>query len=172
MRHSFAIRRPEKHSVHAYARGVVSDSLCWDFLLPLTLTWLRSQANGQNCIGIERYLVHRSRYQEFLNIMTPRVKKLRCGAALSSPSSGKTMNVVDCGAMISSRLLTQLEDMLQLAEKQGARILAGGKRFSHPDWPEGHYFQPTLIADVTSQMDIATKEREFSTPHYLAGGSS
>ncbi|GHJ86665.1 hypothetical protein NliqN6_3067 [Naganishia liquefaciens] len=123
-----------------------------------TLMRAAFQANGQNCIGIERYLVHRSRYQEFLNIMTPRVQKLRCGAASSSPSSGKTMNVVDCGAMISSRLLTQLEDMLQLAEKQGARILAGGKRFSHPDWPEGHYFQPTLMADVTSQMDIATKE--------------
>lgn len=65
--------------------------------------------------------------------------------------------------MISSRLLTQLEDMLQLAEKQGARILAGGKRFIHPNWPEGHYFQPTLIADVKPEMDIATQERKSST---------
>lgn len=119
-----------------------------------------SQANGQNCIGIERYLVHRSKYQEFLDIMTPRVRKLRCGSVLSSPSasSDKTIKVVDCGAMISSRLLAQLEDMLQLAEKQGARIVVGGKRYIHPDWPEGHYFQPTLIADVKPKMDIAKHE--------------
>lgn len=96
--------------------------------------------------------------------MTPRVQKLRCGAALSTTSSDKTNKVVDCGAMISSHLLRQLEDMLQLAEKQGARILAGGKRFVHPDWPEGHYFQPTLIADVKPEMDIATQERKFFTP--------
>jgi acyl-CoA reductase-like NAD-dependent aldehyde dehydrogenase len=108
--------------------------------------------------------VHRSKYQEFLDIMTPRVRKLRCGPVLSSTpvSADKLIKVVDCGAMISSRLLAQLEDMLQQAEKQGARIVAGGKRYIHPDWPEGHYFQPTLIADVKPEMDTAKNECEWT----------
>jgi acyl-CoA reductase-like NAD-dependent aldehyde dehydrogenase len=108
--------------------------------------------------------VHRSKYQEFLDIMTPRVQRLRCGPVLSSPpfSEDKLLKVVDCGAMISSRLLAQLEDMLQQATKQGARIVAGGKRYIHPDWPEGHYFQPTLIADVKPEMDIAKNECELA----------
>lgn len=101
--------------------------------------------------------------------MTSRVKKLRCGPVLSSPSASedKIIKVVDCGAMISSRLLAQLEDMLQQAEKQGARILVGGKRYIHPDWPEGHYFQPTLIADVKPEMDIAKNECELPVQFIL-----
>lgn len=92
--------------------------------------------------------------------MTPRVQKLRCGPVLSSPamSNDKIIETVDCGAMISSRLLSQLEDVLEKAEKQGARIVVGGKRHRHPDWPEGHYFQPTLIADVKPEMDVAKHE--------------
>ncbi|KAJ9097269.1 hypothetical protein QFC21_004938 [Naganishia friedmannii] len=125
-----------------------------------TLMRAAFQANGQNCIGIERFLVHRSKYQEFLSMMTPRVQALRCGPVLSpsSSSDGKIIKDVDCGAMISSRLLAQLEHMLQKAEKDGARVLVGGKRYVHPDWPEGHYFQPTLIADVTKDMDVAKHE--------------
>lgn len=98
-------------------------------------------------------------------MMTPRVQALRCGPVLSSSSSSDDRVVVkdvDCGAMISSRLLAQLEDMLLKAERDGAKILVGGKRYVHPDWPEGHYFQPTLLADVTREMDVAKHERESS----------
>lgn len=96
--------------------------------------------------------------------MTPRVQNLRCGPVLSSPatSTDKIIKTVDCGAMISSRLLSQLENTLEKAEKQGARVVVGGKRYSHPDWPEGHYFQPTLIADVKPDMDVAKHECELS----------
>lgn len=96
--------------------------------------------------------------------MTPRVQKLRCGPVLSASvsSADKTIKTVDCGAMISSRLAGQLEGMLVEAEKQGARIVVGGKRHRHPDWPEGHYFQPTLIADVKPEMEVAKHECESS----------
>jgi len=119
-----------------------------------------SQANGQNCIGIERFIVHRSIYQQFIDIMQPRVAALRCGPSLSS-APGKAdgpIETVDCGSMISSRLFNDLESILSSAEKQGARILAGGKRLDHPVWKSGHYFQPTLIVDVTTDMDIARNE--------------
>jgi acyl-CoA reductase-like NAD-dependent aldehyde dehydrogenase len=156
----------EEHCVHSDARGLVRHSYSLERRM---LTLSCSQANGQNCIGIERFLVHRSKYQEFLDIMTPRVQKLRCGPVLSSPAASvdKSIKTVDCGAMISSRLAGQLEDMLAKAEKGGARIVVGGKRHRHPDWPEGHYFQPTLIADVTPEMDVAKHERESFFQHLL-----
>jgi acyl-CoA reductase-like NAD-dependent aldehyde dehydrogenase len=92
--------------------------------------------------------------------MQPRVTALRCGPSLSS-APGKAhgpIETVDCGSMISSRLFDDLESILSSAEKQGARILAGGKRLDHPVWKSGHYFQPTLIVDVTTDMDIARNE--------------
>jgi acyl-CoA reductase-like NAD-dependent aldehyde dehydrogenase len=127
----------------------------------LTLTsLLRSQANGQNCIGIERFIVHRSIYQDFIDTMQPRVAALRCGPSLSSAPGEKDglIPTVDCGSMISSRLFEQLEATLSSAVEQGAKILAGGKRLDHPVWKSGHYFQPTLIVDVNADMDIARNE--------------
>lgn len=48
--------------------------------------------------------------------------------------------------------------MVDDAVKQGARILVGGKEHTHPERPEAHYFEPTLLADVTMDMEIAKQE--------------
>ena len=60
--------------------------------------------------------------------------------------------------MISPARFDHLETLIQEAVGQGATLLAGGKRYNHPDYPKGHFFQPTLIADVTSFMRIAHEE--------------
>lgn len=65
---------------------------------------------------------------------------------------------VDIGAMISSRTFPRLEELIDDAVKNGARLLIGGKTFKHPDFPLGHYFQPTLLVDVTPEMKIAQEE--------------
>lgn len=48
--------------------------------------------------------------------------------------------------------------MLAKAEKQGARIVLGGKRHHHPDRPHAAYFQPTLVVDATVDMEIVKEE--------------
>ena len=52
----------------------------------------------------------------------------------------------------------RLEELIAEAVSQGARLLAGGTRLAHPCWPRGHYFAPTLLADVTPDMRIARAE--------------
>jgi acyl-CoA reductase-like NAD-dependent aldehyde dehydrogenase len=96
-------------------------------------------------------MVHRSLYPRFLEIMTPRVAKLRLGPFLSATD-------VDVGSLISHQPIAKLEAVLDSAVKAGARVLAGGTSFLHPDYPQGAYFQPTLIADVTMDMAIAKEE--------------
>jgi acyl-CoA reductase-like NAD-dependent aldehyde dehydrogenase len=63
--------------------------------------WLRGafQNAGQNCIGIERFIVHSSQHRELVDIFAEKTKKLRFGPALAEDSS--TVAAVDCGAMIS-----------------------------------------------------------------------
>lgn len=99
---------------------------------------------GQNCIGIELFLVPSTLYSSFIEQMLPRVKALRPGT--------------DIGALISQAPIERLERIIADAEKAGARVLAGGKRYVHPDHPQGSYFQPTLIVDVTMDMQIAQEE--------------
>lgn len=104
------------------------------------------QAAGQNCIGIERVIVGPSLYDKLVSILEPRVKALRLG-----PDA-------DLGGMISDASFDRLEELIAEAVSQGARLLAGGKRYNHPDFPMAHYFQPTLLVDVTPKMRIAQNE--------------
>lgn len=112
-----------------------------------------SQAAGQNCIGVERFLVHSSIYDTFVTEMTSRVSDLQVNDVLA-PSDSRT----DVGAMVTDRLFDQLEQLILSAVTDGARLLVGGKRFHHPQFPNGHYFQPTLLVDVTPSMAIARQE--------------
>ncbi|KAH8126742.1 hypothetical protein FP744_10007278 [Trichoderma asperellum] len=104
------------------------------------------QAAGQNCIGIERVISSGAVYDRLIEMLEPRVKAIRLG-----PDA-------DMGAMISDASFSRLEELIAEAVSQGARLLAGGKRYAHPDHPKGHYFQPTLLVDVTPSMRIAQNE--------------
>ncbi|CAD6579898.1 MAG: Meiotic Sister-Chromatid recombination aldehyde dehydrogenase [Alectoria sarmentosa] len=110
------------------------------------------QSAGQNCIGIERIICLHKVYSQLVTILESRIKALRVGSALDDP------NDVEVGAMISDARFGQLEKLTSDAIKQGARCLVGGKRFVHPRYPKGHYFQPTLLVDVTTSMRIANEE--------------
>lgn len=132
------------------------------------------QSAGQNCIGIERFIVHESLVEQLLAIIVPRAEKLRCGSWLEDTPKGRWEEVaakgvenegVDFGAMISNAGFDKLEVLIKDAVKRGATVHTGGQRFSHPKWPAGHYFQPTVISGVTSDMPIA--QTELFAPVFL-----
>lgn len=109
------------------------------------------QSAGQNCIGIERVIALPKVYNRLVEALEPRIKALHVGNALLEED-------IDVGAMISHMSFERLETLVSDAIIQGARLLCGGKRFIHPKHPEGHYFQPTLLVDVTTDMRIAQEE--------------
>ncbi|KAG6367298.1 hypothetical protein INS49_001485 [Diaporthe citri] len=104
------------------------------------------QAAGQNCIGIERIIATPGVYDKLIERLEPRVKAIRLGQD------------ADMGALISDASFGRLEGLVQDAVKNGARLLSGGKRYAHPEYPSGHYFSPTLLVDVTADMAIAHEE--------------
>ncbi|KAI1427417.1 Aldehyde/histidinol dehydrogenase [Xylaria sp. FL1777] len=104
------------------------------------------QASGQNCIGIERIIATPKVYDALVEMLAPRVRALRMGLDK------------DVGAMVSDASFARLEALVSDAVAAGARLLAGGKRYIHPDHPQGFYFSPTLLVDVTADMAIAKEE--------------
>ncbi|KAI1212752.1 ALDH-like protein [Annulohypoxylon truncatum] len=104
------------------------------------------QASGQNCIGIERIIAAPGVYDKLVSMLEPRVKALRLGTDK------------DVGAMVSSASFDRFEALAADAVSRGARLLAGGKRYVHPEHPQGFYFTPTLLVDVTPDMAIANEE--------------
>ena len=107
-----------------------------------------SQAAGQNCIGAERFIVTSPVYDAFVSTMEPLVRSLVVGP--SDPKGGARQP--DVGAMVSSRLIPRLEELVAKAVEGGARCLVGGKRF---ECGQGSFFEPTLLVDVEEWMDLA-----------------
>ncbi|KAI5288499.1 Meiotic Sister-Chromatid recombination aldehyde dehydrogenase [Ascosphaera aggregata] len=111
------------------------------------------QSSGQNCVGIERIIALPGVYDKIIEMVKPRIEDLHLGSALSD-----TTGSPDMGAMISARSFDELEGLISDAVAQGAQLLCGGSRYTHPKYPKGHYFQPTLLVDVTPDMKIAQTE--------------
>ncbi|TPX38320.1 hypothetical protein SmJEL517_g00308 [Synchytrium microbalum] len=107
---------------------------------------------GQNCIGLERLVVHAKIYDKFVNEMERRISGLIQGPPLSSTKA------VDCGAMTMSQASKNIQHLVDDAVKSGARLLVGGKPYKCPSYPSGQYFTPTLLVDVTPDMKIAKEE--------------
>lgn len=141
------------------------------------------QSAGQNCIGVERIIAMPGVYEKLLDIVTPRIKNLRLGSVLlDSDTKQQTPTAIpDVGAMISAASFNRLESLIADAVNKGARLICGGTRYIHPNHPHGHFFNPTLLADVTPSMQIAQTElfapifvvmKASSTPHAISLANS
>ena len=122
------------------------------------------QSAGQNCVGIERIVALPKPYERILQIVNPRIQALRLGSVLLD-SRGSKRRTPDVGAQISAKSFDFLETLIAEAVKDGAQLICGGRRFNHPDYPHGHYFAPTLLANVTPNMRVA--QTELFAPIFL-----
>ncbi|KAJ4534161.1 Meiotic Sister-Chromatid recombination aldehyde dehydrogenase [Exophiala dermatitidis] len=135
---------------------VLDDSKTIKKLDDVTAVLMRGvfQSAGQNCIGTERIIALPGVHDKILSNVLPKIQSLRLGSVLLSAKDSPP----DMGAMISSRNFQRLEGLIEAAVAQGAKLHCGGKRHIHPKYPNGTYFQPTLLSNVTVDMEIAQQE--------------
>jgi acyl-CoA reductase-like NAD-dependent aldehyde dehydrogenase len=112
------------------------------------------QSSGQNCVGIERIIACPTVYDKVVSMLAERIPRIRVGSGLDAPPGTD----IDMGAMVSPASFDRLESWIASAVQQGARLITGGKRYIHPVYKNGTYFQPTLLVDVTPAMEIAQEE--------------
>jgi len=101
---------------------------------------------GQTCVCTNRFYVQDGVYDEFVNKLAERVSKFKVGYSMDPG--------VDIGAMIDDKAIEKVEEHLEDAVAGGATVLTGGKRSELG----GTFFRPTVIADVTPDMQIAKEE--------------
>ena len=102
---------------------------------------------GQNCVASERILVYEGIYDAFEKRAAQLVREFRQGCSREG--------LVDVGAIVTPLQLDVIEKSVDGAIAQGARLVTGGKRALSE---KGDYFEPTILADVTPEMDIAQEE--------------
>jgi succinate-semialdehyde dehydrogenase/glutarate-semialdehyde dehydrogenase len=102
---------------------------------------------GQVCASIERLLVHEKVYEAFVPKLVERVAALRVGDASQSAD-------IDVGPLVNTRQLEIVERLVADAVAKGAIVACGGKRVGET----GNFFAPTVLLNVTTEMDIVNKE--------------
>src|SRR3982074_101500 len=113
---------------------------------------------GQNCIGIERIIVHIDQFDDLFAMFEEKVVKLRVGSVMSVGQAGY-VSTVEGGSMISGARFRAIERLIAEAEDAGARVV-GGREYAHPIHDQGYYFQPTIVGHINDalQTEIAQEE--------------
>jgi succinate-semialdehyde dehydrogenase/glutarate-semialdehyde dehydrogenase len=101
---------------------------------------------GQTCVCANRFLVHRSVYQEFSAQFVAETKKLVMGNG--------TDNNVTIGPLINDSAVKNVDSMVKEAEVNGAKVLLGANQADLGEC----YYPPTILIDVTPQMRLFKEE--------------
>jgi len=126
--------------------NIVFEDADLDKMVPSSVIAVFNMA-GQDCCARSRALVHRSRYDEFLEKFAARTKKLRVG----DPLDPKT----EIGPVVSRAQLERVESYIQIGQEEGAHLVCGGKRLGPPD---GNLIEPAVFDHVDSTYRIAQEE--------------
>jgi glyceraldehyde-3-phosphate dehydrogenase (NADP+) len=98
---------------------------------------------GQVCISTQRVIAVERVYGDLLDVLQPRVAAISVGDPLQAATK--------MGPMIRERDAARVEEWIAEAVEHGARVVSGGSR-------SGTLHQPTLLADVRSDMKVAQDE--------------
>jgi succinate-semialdehyde dehydrogenase/glutarate-semialdehyde dehydrogenase len=99
---------------------------------------------GQTCVCANRLFVQDGVYEQFLEKFTAAVLQQKVG-----PGTEKGVNI---GPLINAKAIEKVKRLVSNATQHGARIVTGGQAL------EGTFYQPTILADVVSSMDIMNEE--------------
>jgi len=105
---------------------IVMDDADLDRAVPAIAAGAFAQA-GQNCLGVQRVLVHEAVYDRFRERFVAHVSALTAGSSMDEAT--------DVCAMITRKEAERVEQWIREAQAGGARVLVGGKREGAVVWP-------------------------------------
>lgn len=121
---------------------IVMDDADLDRAVPAVVAGAFAQA-GQNCLGVQRLLVHRDVYPAFVERLVKATGQLKAGHSMDG--------TVDVCAMISEKEAKRVEAWVNAAVAEGARLLTGGKR-------QGAVMQATVLENVAEASRLSCEE--------------
>ncbi|KXV22053.1 aldehyde dehydrogenase [Gluconobacter japonicus] len=110
----------------------------------------RFMNTGQVCTCNERTYIHEAVYDEFVQKVRQKIADLKVGL----PTDPET----DMGPKVSEDELKKVHEMVEKAVRQGAKLETGGKRLTGGVYDKGYFYAPTLLTDVSQDMDIVHNE--------------
>jgi aldehyde dehydrogenase (NAD+) len=107
-------------------------------------------STGQKCTACSRAVIERSIYEALVEKLIEKTRKLKVGNGLEQG--------VQIGPAVDAEQLKTDLDYIEIAQKEGAQLLCGGKRLSGGIYDKGFFIEPTIFGGVASEMRIAQEE--------------
>ncbi|HUZ20406.1 MAG TPA: 5-carboxymethyl-2-hydroxymuconate semialdehyde dehydrogenase [Acidimicrobiales bacterium] len=104
--------------------------------------------NGERCTAGSRVLVEQDVYDEFVDRLAERARRVVVGA----PADPAT----ELGALVHPEHLERVLGYVSVGLEEGARLVAGGRRPQH--LARGNFLEATVFADVSHEMRIFQEE--------------
>ena len=109
-------------------------------------------ASGQSCIAGSRLYIQKNIYENFLDKIVNKAKKIKLGSPMD--------NATQMGPLNSLKQLEIIEKNIKLTLDQGGKLRCGGKRHNMSN--KGYYFPPTVIE--CNNHNLPTAENELFGP--------
>lgn len=107
-------------------------------------------ASGQTCVAGSRLLLQRSIHDSFVEKLQELIADVRFG----HPGDPETQ----IAPISTAPQMAKIEEYVEIAKGEGARLLCGGKRATVEGYPNGLFYEPTIFLDVDNSMRIAQEE--------------
>lgn len=105
---------------------------------------------GEACTSTARILVHTSRYKEFEEKFARATEQLVVGDGRDPKT--------DIGPMVDAKQRDRVAGYIDIALKEGARLVTQGKLPVEEKYKNGYWIAPTVLADITPTMTVAQEE--------------
>jgi succinate-semialdehyde dehydrogenase/glutarate-semialdehyde dehydrogenase len=101
---------------------------------------------GQSCIAAKRFIVVKSRLDEFIDKVEQKINNMKMGDPLDSN--------IDIGPMVNTDARDELHQQVLMSIEKGAKLISGGKI---PE-SDGSFYPPTLLTNVEPGMSAFDDE--------------
>ncbi|HZI88543.1 MAG TPA: betaine-aldehyde dehydrogenase [Pyrinomonadaceae bacterium] len=106
---------------------------------------------GQVCCAGSRLFVEEKVKEEFLGRLKERASRINVGDPMDKSTQ--------MGPQVSEEQLSRIKSYVDIAQKEGATMVAGGESPAlEGAFQKGYFFQPTIFSDVKNQMRVAQEE--------------
>ena len=97
-------------------------------------------AAGQTCVAGSRAYIHQPIYDQFVDRLVRRATRITLGDPM--------LAATQMGPVATKMQLEKDESMVQRAVSEGAAVLCGGARPQLDEFPDGYFYQPTIVHEA------------------------
>jgi len=112
--------------------------------------WGAFGTTGQRCTATSRLILHQDIYEEFIEMLVERAKKIKIGNGLDES--------VEMGPLINQKQRETVHNYVEIGKSEGAKLVLGGEPYTEGECEKGWFYKPTIFIDVDPGMRIAQEE--------------